>query len=288
MSFQPISERLVRALSYVNIANRGGSGPTPDELIAFVDNPRSSLSQTLRGSMQRMIAELAGEAPVDDVPTRMSGLGWARQDAGQRLTLTDLGRAVLRGLRLEETEQVESEAVIIGPDNPLQYAMLTRVVAEAGAGLLCDPYFKPDMLQWLSSSTSISRVLVTRPRPKKEREEQDQLFPIFLGAYSQAGRIEIRITEDKSFHDRGLVHENGDVSLLGTSLTGIGTHLTAVVPLPDVAGRPWREHAERVWGEATPVVPTVNLRAELPATPGEPETSAEEPADEPAGPVIPA
>lgn len=257
---QPVPDNLMRALGYVHVANIGGSGPDYAELNAFVNDPPFSFARAILMSPEEAMRSLHPDR--DDVSERLISLGWVIPGKDGRFALTRLGRAVLRGLRLEETGHAESEPVVIRPDDPLNYAMLTRAVAEAGAGMLCDPYFKPDMLRWLSASTSVQRVLVKRARQKKERLDQEQLFPVFLGAVTRDVALEVRITDDDSFHDRGLVAANGDVILIGTSLTGIGTHLTVVVPLPEVAGRPWREHHERLWEAAERIEPLATIRSE--------------------------
>ena len=145
-------------------------------------------------------------------------------------------------------------AVILSPDDPLKYQLLTRAFAVVGAGLLVDPYFKPGHLDWLASSTTVARVLVgsSGSQPKSNRE-----LPFVLGRLGTGtrGSVEIRVTEDSTLHDRVVVHEDGSVSMLGSSLTGIGQHLTAIVPLPPEAAVAYREHVERLWVAAAVVEP---------------------------------
>jgi hypothetical protein len=49
--------------------------------------------------------------------------------------------------------------------------------------------------------------------------------------------------------------------LLGTSLTGVGQHLSSLVPLSSIAGDALRKHVERLWKSATPVNPAGLRRA---------------------------
>lgn len=49
---------------------------------------------------------------------------------------------------------------------------------------------------------------------------------------SNVGRIEIRATNSPELHDRCIVREDGGVLLIGTFITGIGRHLSAIIPMP--------------------------------------------------------
>lgn len=264
MSIDPIPGHLTRALAYVHLANLGGGYPTTQDLDAFATStvPRNSGdSDMLRDSLMTMslLRDWVGPKP-DPVADYMLDLGWLRPASGG-LRLTDLGLGVLRGSQAAESEDAHrSLNVVLSPDDPLQYATLTRAISEAGAGLLVDPYFKPDMLEWLSSSTNITRVLLKSSGRSRDNGE-DRLFPILLGAANEVAQIEVRRTGSGSLHDRGVIHENGQVSLLGTSLTGVGKHLTAIVHLPSTAAEPWRVHMESLWEGATPIEPRVGLRS---------------------------
>ena len=182
------------------------------------------------------------------------------------LQITSYGRALLG----DDWHEPEPDAItVLTAGDPMALAAVTSAVGRARTGLLFDPHFKHDMLSWLANSTLIERVLVKRPTRSDELKAQEQLLPIFLGGVLEAtpGRqIEVRVSSDSALHDRGTIAQDGTVTLLGTSLTGVGRHLSVVVPLPELASRPFAEQVESMWKQATPVEPMTALRTELPAT----------------------
>jgi hypothetical protein len=265
---EPIPDHLVRALAYVNLANVGGDEPTTQELDAFsaLDVPagpdEADVGQLTYSYTSRVM--LRGfHSPAEPVSNYMIGVGWVVPTPGLRLTR--LGRAVLRGVEMAAMETEGVGLTVISPEDPLKYAALTRAIAAAGEGLLFDPYFKADMLSWLGGSTTIRRVLIREARRESEKKDHD-LFPMYLGHLEETADVEVRVTTSDTLHDRGVIHDDGAISLMGTSLSGIGKHLTTIVPLPAEAGQPWREHIERLWEDARPIVPTTGgLRVKLDA-----------------------
>lgn len=270
----PIPAHLVRALAYVNLANLGGGAPTRADLDAFAQDEvpapgrRMSFYDYATSGLHKAIYRSGSYEFGEPVAEYMVALGWLEEGHDGGLQVTALGRAVLHGFELAETESAADALTVIFPEDPLHYAALTRAIASAGAGLLFDPYFKPDMLPWLGSSTTIRRVLVLEAtRNNKEKEEQ-KLFPMYLGGLEEAAGIEVRITSSETFHDRGVLHEDDQVSLIGTSLTGIGKHVTTIIPLPQEAGEPVREHIEALWSAAQPVEAVEGLQGSAIQVPG--------------------
>ena len=59
----------------------------------------------------------------------------------------------------------------------------------------------------------------------------------------------------RELHDRCIVDQHGQVLWLGTSITGIGRHLTTIIPMPAPASAGMRASVERLWAEGTVIKP---------------------------------
>ena len=253
---EPVPAYLLRVLLYLDLVGRGGQQVPKHRLRRYIDaelpeslgvfSSISSLAAAM--NMASGYGVVSGSRAIE----YLEDVGWARED-DDLYELTSLGQAIVRA-HADPGEIEDLGAVILSPDDPLKYQLLTRAFAAVGAGLLVDPYFKPGHLDWLASSTTVERVLVgsSGSQPRSNRE-----LPFVLGRLGAGmrGTVEIRVTEDPSLHDRVVVHEDRAVSMLGSSLTGIGQHLTAIVPLPPEAALAYREHVERLWADAAVVEP---------------------------------
>jgi hypothetical protein len=56
--------------------------------------------------------------------------------------------------------------------------------------------------------------------------------------------------KSSKLHDRCIVQEGGGVLLLGTSITGIGRHLSTIIPMPVTAAIAVREEIDKLWENA--------------------------------------
>lgn len=249
----PIPDHMRRALLYVDLITRGGGGLTVGDLDEFAirQPPRPGRVIPFTATMAETMADVFSEYREGaKVSSYMYEVGWITVDAGE-VRLTRLGQSLARALDASEAVESASDgAEILSPEDPLIYASLTRAMSEAGAGMLVDPYFDPDLLDWLVKATSINRVLI-----KAAAEKKRTLFGFYLGAICGDGDapVEVRITADKSLHDRCVVHEDGSVSLIGASLNGVHKNFTAIVPLPSEPARAWREEVEHLWRDAEPI-----------------------------------
>ena len=113
--------------------------------------------------------------------------------------------------------------------------------------MLVDSYFKPEQVPWLTSATSIRRVLISG-RHRRAAEDLKRMS-VALGTVPGASALEVRSTTSPELHDRCLISSDGSVQLLGSSLNGVDKHLTALIT-PDVeVGKLYRDRYERLWSE---------------------------------------
>lgn len=266
-----IPRKAHRALLYVAKLNDVRVYPEPADVerLATSEGPREArfAPSGMRLAMTQFAAGLAsvsGEmiSEPETVVEYLQRMKWLEPCAGSNgVRVTELGRALLHALRDDElAAPVEREgaaaAVVLRPDDPFVYVELTRALAAAGAGLLADPYFKADTLEWLVNATGIVRLLVGSLRTEQQRNvEYLRLTLAAMANTSGVDRLEVRASSAATFHDRVLVNGNGAVQMLGTSVTGVSRHLTTIVELPGVAAPVVREHVEELWRDAAPVNP---------------------------------
>ncbi|GAA1680917.1 hypothetical protein GCM10009765_32610 [Fodinicola feengrottensis] len=182
------------------------------------------------------------------------------------LRLTDLGRALVAGLEGSMTFQsAEPEllAVALEPQDPMIYIHLTRTFSGAGKGMLVDPFLKPEAVQWLLQDTTIRRVLIKSAGGRKELKRDQDEIAIALGALEHGSELEIRHADSKEMHDRCLIADNDTVMVIGSSLSGIGKNVTALIQAPPDIARMYRERNEQLWQRATPLVPHAAPRKSL-------------------------
>lgn len=253
-----------RALLYVEMLNNVGVQPRVEDVEAFAvsDPPRETQYRSAFAALSVFPSRLASKnvlastkvANAEPVTPWLVQMHWLTVDVG-RLAISDLGAALIAALRRSSPEwSPEREgagAIVLRPDDPFVYSELTRAISEAGAALLVDPYFKADMLEWLQNATQVTRLLLSAAKNEQAREVE--LISLFLDATREApnaGRIELRATKSSKLHDRCIVQEGGGVLLLGTSITGIGRHLSTIIPMPATAAIAVREEIDKLWGNA--------------------------------------
>jgi hypothetical protein len=193
-------------------------------------------------------------ADAEPVTAWLVQMHWLTVDGG-RLAISDLGAALIAALRRSPPEWLPERegagAIVLRPDDPFVYSELTRVISEAGDALLVDPYFKADMLEWLHNATQVTRLLVSAVKGQQAREvEQVRLVLDAMREVPNVGRVEIRATMSAKLHDRCIVQEGGGMLLLGTSITGIGRHLSTIIPMPATAAIAMREEIGKLWENA--------------------------------------
>lgn len=115
-----------------------------------------------------------------------------------------------------------------------------------------------------ATHTRINRLLVGR-RGKTHRKN-NAAIATYLNSRNDDDQIEVRMSD--RLHDRVLIEPDGSLSMLGTSMNGVGRKATVLMAVPDVAAQPLTAHYETLWNEAEVLYPVKD----------EGEDSAEEPA----------
>ncbi|WP_156254072.1 hypothetical protein [Pseudactinotalea terrae] len=287
MDDSPIETHVLRALRYLRQINNGGERLPAEFLDLFASTPSPRAAREVdMNSLEyfRSMGRWVRTEPGEGVSNYLWQLGLVKRLKGG-LVITRYGRALLADPdTVDQWSEAQPDTVtVLAPDDPMATVTVTAAVAAAREGMLFDPFFKHDMLNWLATSTSITRVLLRTARPGRERKEQQQLLPHYLGAALAANpdrQIEVRICDDDALHDRGAIDAAGLVTLLGTSLTGVGRHLSVVVPLPQRASAALAEQIESLWSEAATVEPLSGIRHDLVAADEPPTTANSQPGED--------
>lgn len=268
-----IQEHVRRALAYLRLLNDQGAFPTQEHLEKFASSPgpRDAVYESaLFGAVVNNLQVLTRPQKVRDaepVAEYLLRMEWAQEsNTNGGLRLTDLGRALLRGLETEAPELPPSTVtdIVLEPTDPLAWVNLTRVAANAVGGMLVDAYFKAEFVPWLVESTSLERILVSSRHQGAARDLAR--MAVALGTVPNGGRLQVRSTSDPELHDRCIIGTDGRLQLLGASINGVGRSMTAVITPDDEVMRVYRDRYEKLWNTATPIVPQ-QPGAALPAAP---------------------
>ena len=249
-----VSRNVLRALWYVKTMQARGVGLTVDDVnrFAVLEPPHDARRQSPFAPLAFLHEEGSVVRDAEPVADYLGRIGWVAMSSGS-VVLTELGRAILATEEQEDASAPLVTSVVLNPDDPLVYVHLTRFFSNAGAGLLVDGYFKADMIEWLVQSTAIRRVLVSA-RHHSAKKDLGALA-VALGTVPGADAIEVRSSEDGMLHDRCVIAPDQTVKLLGSSVNGVGKHLTAIIqPSPDIMTA-YRSKYEKLWQEATPLAP---------------------------------
>lgn len=253
MSIDLVPDHVWRAVRYLALLNANGVEPTDDDLDAFALAPQPLENVDLL-RVDSLTFRFQRRKPV---ATYLRRIGWTTHGAkGVRLTQLGGAMAASFGSKSAKASQPDSTVLdladaVLEPGDPDAFERFARIVAELGTATLCDPYFKASSITWVLRSTQINRVLLTKSGARQER------IPIAarLAGSDVDGKLEVRVTEANDVHDRALVATSGDVWLLGTSLNGVGRHLSSLVR-PDPECWPiYRQRIEGWWKAASPIEP---------------------------------
>lgn len=239
-----VPEHVERALRYVAALAEAGLRLTPDEIDQFaVTRPPVGRSM---GNAVASMARLALPSVVLREPERVVGyclkMGWLAR-AGAGVVLTPRAQALLSSLDERDRKQVlpgQPILIVLEPGDPWNGYKIAEPIHEAGAGMVVDPFFPADMLAWLAQETDIHRLLVRRDSATGYSEA--------LNAAQRMGReIEVRTLPKTRLHDRAIVHADGKVTLLGSSLNSRGGHVSAMVHCSPLASAQYAQSLEGLW-----------------------------------------
>ena len=241
-----------RALSYVVQLADQGYALTKEQFQVYATHPERKHGSAIPKGLLKdisasgdMLKKLAGAfeyAPGETVLDWFARLEWVRVE-GSLVRATALGRAVLAAAAKSESEIEPPTQISLSPSDELAYPRILGLIARAGPSSLVDGFFKPDNLRDIIQHTRVGRILV---RP-------DEVLAATLAAavkqLNPARELEIRASE--AFHDRFIIPDAGRISLIGTSLSGVGKRFSLSVEIDeDEAARAVRTAFEGAWSQA--------------------------------------
>lgn len=247
----------------LNMGNFAGLGDLTQAGSSFQRMLDATISKQMRG-VQESIAGIASrhltqpttrrelikeaESIIDHL-IRLTWLETVSVSGIGGLRLTGLGRALLRDHEKDGVTQPDVSVVVLESNDPLAYPLLVGQLAEAGEGLLIDPYLKIDNLHRIVISTRLTRLLVSG----RHNGPEIAAMQTYLDSKSLPRHIEVRSSTE--LHDRILLSDDGAVLTLGTSLNSIGRTTTVLTPMPSGTDDFLRETYERIWGNGALVGP---------------------------------
>lgn len=224
----------------------GEQSPSPSNTL--MESVRRSVSAALGPRTRRELVKPA-ETVIDHL-VRLTWLEEAGPGESPGLRLSDVGRALLRDCEQESTIREDVSVVVFEVEDPLAYPLLVGQLANAGNGLLVDPYLKLDDLHRIVVSTNLTRLLISGVR---QNQREVAAMQTYLDSPSLARPVEVRSSTE--LHDRVLIATDGSVLTLGTSLNGVGRKLTVLSPIPPNQNGVFRDTYEKIWDNATLVGP---------------------------------
>lgn len=182
---------------------------------------------------------LARQEPLPDWLLRVQ---WLAEEDG-KVSLTQLGEAVLRSLDEGESELDSGTSVVLGSGDQLAYAQVVGRISQIEADLLADPYFRLDDLHRILTLTTVTRIL-TGPK--------NDALPGLAAAMDLLPEESVEVRVSDEFHDRYAFPPSGPILSLGTSLSGVGKRVAVMTTLRDGADE-IRKVYEALWRKASPV-----------------------------------
>lgn len=245
-----ITDDVHRALTYILLLNDNGAYPTPKNVDDFIQTklPDASRSGSKWNSLisQQVLGGLldpqwkAGEP----VAKYLENMGWVllgKQNG--KLAITTLGRALCMSLESEKSLMGNAATVYTStPEKPIALSQLTSMLNQSQGELYVDPFMEADHVEWIANNTPVRRI-VTGSRFASEiklRMKEVRLPP----------ELEVRIFSGKQLHDRGAVHANGGVAIVGTSVNGMRDKYVAMVDLPPEVSGAYRNLLEEIWAKS--------------------------------------
>lgn len=253
------------ALQYVATVSDNGHILTVQEFTAFVNSPerlsegptQGWMSQVL--TMQQLFASTLGTRTSESWLSYMKRLSWL-QIANGNVTITSLGRAVLRSLERQAIDDDVPVAVVLHDE--LSYARVIGMIANAGPAALIEPYFSLDQLLAVVQQTEVDRVLTHPDKPSGKG--RIAALAQGLAAINSTRTFEIRCSD--AFHDRFLIPSGGPIRSIGSSLNHVGRRFSVAVEVADgQVAQAIRKVFEDTWAVATLVQAPALAQPRVPA-----------------------
>lgn len=265
------------ALVFVSAANQGGFRPTSDQVTEWVLRPNplppkkgkllkaakpspaiagiASLAQQISLSSFATPEYLKGteavyepSGPPESLVASLLRLSWLELDDRGGLSLSPLGKALLRADRLTSQDDEGISVVVLEAESQLSYVQLMGHIVDSGPAFVIDPYVRSDELWQLMAYTDARRVLVG---PLNVKDTTG--LRLLLGAVS--GTVEVRQAGKGILHDRYIIGNKG-VHHFGASINGVGKNATTtLVLMPEYAADRIRELAEQWWNDSSVLEP---------------------------------
>lgn len=246
-----LSEEQHRALAFISAVNAGGYLPLEENVEKWLSDPSPGLipGATIGYAMMSAMNALrsVGWHRGKSVTSHLVDLEWAAKDPSGRISLTQLGEALLRNANTQEVEG--AQMVVLDNEDPLAYATLMGELAEIREALLVDPYLDVDGVFNIVQHTDITRALI---RAESNTRRNRSAIATFLNG-AEDPRLEVRVA--KGLHDRFIVADDGHVWTIGASINGVAKRKSVTVfsPMPESAAQILSEQLERTWAEAQPL-----------------------------------
>jgi len=249
---QIVTEGQHQLLAFVDACNRNNYRPSVEEVLAWLDSPAPKKARF--GTFESMLAlsanafdQLRGyiTEEAENAVEHLLRIGWLIGGPGYGLYITELGTALLREADSDAQAEADVSVVVLGRDDPLAYPQLIGQLNKAGTGMIVDPYMRVEQLHHVVTHTELTRVLTSTPGPSGGRRRADlATMAVYLGS-SSIRSIEVRQAE--GLHDRLVIHHDGSVDTLGTSMNSVGRHTTVYTPMLGPAAASLSEEYEGVW-----------------------------------------
>lgn len=296
-----VTEVQHRLLAFISTCNNSNYSPTEQEVIAWFENPiprgaeyttkavppaidvptsainlaqnfyRDQTGTGFKNMMAQITTNLtspfadmakphtireetrAAENPIE----HMVRISWLTRNADYGLKVTPLGRAMLQAAEAEADLIEDLTVMHLGADNPLSYPLLMRALATVESGLLIDPYLRVEQVDHLIQHTRIDRLLL---ESGSKHHPDRAAIATYLNGRRDSAKVEVRMSNQ--LHDRLLIEPGGKVSMLGTSMNGVGRKATILMTIPTVAAMPLSENYEALWQHAEQVFPVSEISTE--------------------------
>jgi len=224
-------------LLLVERAEQMGEPLTKAEFEPFAKGPKRTVQRAVAFSI---IGPQESTEPVLSYVTRTRLV----KVEADRVRLTRLAKMLLSEADAQAERASQPNDILLAADDEWATRDMIRVVKQAGAGMLVDPYCREVQLNELLRYTETSRVLVG---PAVANED----FDLTLGRVRAPRQLEVRVSKD--VHDRHVIPDYGPVMAFGASMNGVGRNKpTIVVRLSEAMSGPVRQTYNDLWEKAEP------------------------------------